>query len=332
MRRARVSLTLMLAAAVLSACGIAALAGGGGANRDERAERREARRAGGAETATLARSTTGFEAQRLRVGGLTREYLIYVPQVVQASGQPAPLFLAFHGGGGNAANFVDRTGLAEMAERYGFVVVAPQGEGDSWNSGGATPVGYAERSGVDDLGFVTAILTDVEARFPIDGARVYAAGLSAGGMMTYHLACDMPERFRAVAVVASTLTDASCAGLQGLSLLHIHGTQDENIPLEGGRGRDSAAKADWPSPLDGIADFRAVNACAAPGPAASEARDTTCETSVCEAGREVTICLVDGGGHAWPGIEPAKWQKRQNVYVSPYFFATDRIATFFLQH
>ncbi|MCC5972424.1 MAG: hypothetical protein JJT81_00065 [Rubellimicrobium sp.] len=269
-----------------------------------------------------------FTAFTLPHGGETRRYFVHQPA---AGGAGAlPVMLAFHGGGGDPQSFAARTGLVEMADRYGFLLVVPEGVRGSWNTGGASPVGFAARSGVDDTGFVGAMLDEVLARYPADRSRVFAAGLSAGGMMAYRLACEMPERLSAIAVVAGTMAVDRCIGATGVSLLHIHGSNDQNVPLQGGAGTMSAARANYPSVLNGIALFQERNQCTLGTSVTQPAQDTTCEIRTCGTREVVEFCTVSGGGHGWPGIDPARWQERNDVYVSPHFDATGHIARFFL--
>jgi len=273
----------------------------------------------------------GLETRTLDVGGTSRTYHLHVPPTV-TPGVPAPLVLAFHGGGGDAVTFASRSGLIEMADREGFIIAFPEGTRNSWNTEGSPAVGFASRNDIDDLGFVTAMLDQLVRDYSINTARVFATGISAGAMMTYRLACDMPDRLAAVAVVAGTLADTSCAGLTGVSLLHIHGSNDQNVPLEGGAGSMSAARADYPPVMQGIDLFRARNQCTAPDISSAPASDTVCLTTSCGNGTTVEFCEVTPGGHAWPGTDPARWQESNGVYVSPYFSATDHIGAFFRTH
>lgn len=300
------------------------------------------------ETAQLLRRLLGREGKReknesrrgddsmitrtLLVGGLERVYHLYVPERVR--GTSAPLVIAFHGGGGNALSFARRIGLQQMADRHGYIVAAPEGvgrggRGGSWNAGSADPSGYAEEARVDDLGFVTALIADASSLAPVNPARVYAMGLSKGGMMAYHAACALPGRFAAIAAVASTMSTQYCTAPAGVSLLHIHGTADENVPWEGGRGAQTGGDTVWPGVERGIAIWTRANQCSAMPLPQPVTQDTTCQSTRCGTGETVEICRVQGGGHAWPGSDPSKRQQRTDTYVSPYFNATEYIANFF---
>lgn len=277
----------------------------------------------------------GLHSFELSVDGLTRQYHLYMPSGGPPGADGYPVVVAFHGGGGRALAFGRRTDLPRLAASGRAVILLPQGlgapgrRGGSWNVGQAVPTGYAARTGVDDLGFVDAMLTDVAGRVALDDARVFAVGLSMGGMMAYHAACNLEGRFAAIAAVAGGLETAACPYADDVSLLHIHGTEDENVPFDGGRGTLTAPRANWSDVARGIGLFQSANACDAAPAVTRPARDTTCRTRRCDASERVEHCLVDGGGHAWPGTAPARWQKTHDVYVSPHFDATAHIAAFF---
>ena len=272
----------------------------------------------------------GLESQSIDVGGMRRDFLVHVPAGL---GAQAPMVLAFHGGGGGAEGFGTRTGLVEAADRMGFILVLPEGVRGSWNTGGQEKVGYSSRANLDDVGFVAGVIDTMLASYPVDPGRVYAAGMSAGGMLTYRLACELPGRFSAVAVVAGTMDTVSCPGVQNVSLLHIHGTNDQNVPFEGGAGQLSADAASYPPVMTGIQTFKAGDQCTSGASTTTRpAQDTSCEISSCSDGETVELCTVQGGGHAWPGIPAARWQQRNDVYVSPYFNATDYVTQFLLSH
>lgn len=151
-------------------------------------------------------------------------------------------------------------------------------------------------------------------------------------MMTYYAACTMPGRFAAVAVVAGTLSSGSCPNPQGVSLLHIHGTADERVPFEGGRGEFTARGEGWMSAQQGIQIFAQNAQCSSSWQSRQVTADTACYQSDCPQGDTVEYCLIQGGGHTWPGVATTKRQQRQGAVSSSSFNATNYIADFFLKH
>jgi polyhydroxybutyrate depolymerase len=287
----------------------------------------------GVPTSVAAQGSLGLETLQVEVDGKPRTYFQYVPR--QAPSRGAPLILAFHGGGGQALQFARRTELQRIANFGGAVILIPEGlgrpdaRGGSWNAGNPDALGFSERTGVDDLAFVEAMIAQAKASLSINLDQLYAVGFSKGGMMAYHVACALDDRFQAIAVVAGTLDAVSCSHATDVSLLHIHGTSDESVPFEGGSGAHTARWRSWSAVERGLDIFRTANTCEPAGRALRVAEDTTCFTSQCDGRQEVQLCLVEGGGHSWPGASPARWQQQRGVSVSPNFDATTHIAEFF---
>ena len=107
--------------------------------------------AAGPITATSAQSAPTEERRTLRVDGVERGYLVFLPPAYRP-GYPIPLVLVFHGGGGRASGIAPHTGFSRLAEREGFVVVYPDGLGRRWNDGRGVAATH------DDVGFVRALL------------------------------------------------------------------------------------------------------------------------------------------------------------------------------
>jgi polyhydroxybutyrate depolymerase len=157
-------------------------------------------------------------------------------------------------------------------------------------------------------------------------------GFSKGGMMAYRAACVLRGQITAIAAVSATLSSADCPNPQGVSVLHIHGTNDQNVPFNGGVGADTGGRANWPAVQRGLQYFTSGNQCFGQPQSKRISSDTSCSINSCGNNEQVQLCLVQGGGHAWPGAQPAKWQINLNVKVSQSFNATDYIARFLLVH
>jgi len=289
-----------------------------------------------ASASTRSTASGALQERTMEFGGVKRRYFVHVPKSA-SSGKPMPLVVALHGGGARANGFVDRLGLIDMADRLGMILVAPQGlsqkgDGGSWNANSIVPSGFAERSGVDDVGFIDAVVREISVEQPVDSARIYAVGMSKGGMMAYRVACVLPGRFTAIAAVASTLSAADCPNARGVSVLHIHGTDDQNVTFEGGQGEFTNRTADWPAVSRGLDFFRTGNQCSTQTTTTRPASDTTCTVQSCSGDEVVELCLIDRGGHAWPGSAPTKRQLQRRVYVSKEFNATDYIGRFLMTH
>src|SRR5690348_6350105 len=140
---------------------------------------------------------------KLIFGGRERSYSLHVPP--EAVGKrDLPLVVVLHGGGGSGAAAAKQSGFDAEADRQGFVVAYPDGTRRiaagrpgfyTWNAGDCC--GPAMEQHVDDVGFIRAMVAAIAAVQPIDKKRVYATGISNGGMMAYRLACDASSIFAA---------------------------------------------------------------------------------------------------------------------------------------
>lgn len=245
-------------------------------------------------SAPPASAPIGASQQSLQIGGLTRTFRVYRPRDLPAS---APLVVMLHGGFGDADQAERSYGWDAEADREHFAVLYPDGEHRAWNTGGGC-CGDPARQGLDDVGFITAAVRAVEAEIPIDADRVYATGISNGGIMAYRLACDS-DLFAAIGPDSATLL-GDCPAPKALSVLHIHGTADTRIPYSGGRG-DGSAHIDGPPVPAVVATWRAADGCAAPTVAVAGV--VTTSTAACPHGRTVELITITGAGHQWPGSE-----------------------------
>jgi polyhydroxybutyrate depolymerase len=230
----------------------------------------------------------------VQLDGLTRTYRLYLPARPK---KPASVVLVFHGGFGTGARVASQTGFDAEAEKRGAIAVYPDGIGRAWNAGPCC--GAPSRLGVDDVGFVSKLLDKLQRQYAIDKRRIYATGISNGGLLSYRLACELPNRIAAVAPVAATQI-SPCSPKQPVSILHIHGLDDENIPFEGGVGTRGVTGFDWPSVEQGIDTWRELDRCPDGGRTAVEGAVTTMSWKPCRGATEVRLVTVAGMAHQWP--------------------------------
>ncbi|MCD6069263.1 MAG: hypothetical protein K0S33_4089 [Bacteroidetes bacterium] len=179
-------------------------------------------------------------------GGNNRQYRVYVPAMYNAS-NPASLVLTLHGLGDNMTNF-SGIGMNYVADTANIIVVVPQAVSDpflgtAWNSG-AGYMGYFPNSTVNDVVFISALIDTIQTNYSINPNRVYSCGFSMGGFMTERLACELSNRFTAIASVAGTIGNGitNCNPQKFMPVVHFHGTADQTVtytPGNYGLGADS---------------------------------------------------------------------------------------------
>ena len=147
-----------------------------------------------------------------------------------------PLIVSLHGYGGNSADHSVYFPLHERVNSEGFALMLPTGSPDGqgnpfWNPTDNCCEGG--KSGEDDVAYLTELVA--AARKVMDFGPVYFFGYSNGGFMSHHMACKGLPDLRAVASLAGTsyVEDSSCEGAPPVSVLHVHGTEDEVILFEG---------------------------------------------------------------------------------------------------
>jgi polyhydroxybutyrate depolymerase len=251
----------------------------------------------------------------ITVGGVERSYLVHVPASYDRR-RAYPLVLAFHGGASNPAVMRRFSGLDEKADEAGFVVAYPSGSGRlpralTWDAGKCC--GYASGNKVDDVAFTRALLEDLAEHVHLDLKRVYATGISNGGMMAYRLAAEASDSVAAIAVVSGSLEVEAPKVGRPVSVLHFHGTDDKYVPFAGGLGPRSMATGPHASVEQSVGTWVKLDECR-PAPVVSELPEKVKDgTSVvrrayegCREGAEVVLYEIRGGGHTWPGRPAAE--------------------------
>ena len=251
----------------------------------------------------------GDQLRSVEVGGRTKSYYVHVPPQYDPQ-QPIPVVLAYHGAMTNGQIMAIFCGLNKKADDAGFIVVYPNGNGSGkmmlvWNAGGIRDKATDEN--LDDVGFTSKLLDDLTTVAAVDPKRVYATGISNGGMMCYRLAAELSDRIAAIAPVAGTMAIDAPKPKRPVPVIHFHGTEDKLVRYSGPAG---AAKRFIPikSVDDTMRLWAKINGCPEQ-PLATDLPDTADDgTTVTrkiwgpgKEGAEVILYAIDGVGHTWPG-------------------------------
>ena len=239
--------------------------------------------------------TSTFEVSS---SGEQRTARLIVPASYDAS-KHVPLVIVMHGYTQTAEAIENISEMTPLAEQHGFVLVYPQGIGNSWNAGKCC--GSASSSARPDVAFISDLIDALSKELCIDPKRIYAAGFSNGGMLSNRLACELSDRIAAFAPVAGPRAIDACAPTRPMPMIEFHGTNDFVVPYNG-NGLGGAV-----SVADNVNSWKTNAGCTDASPTeVYQNGDSTCvEYSQCAAGSKVRLCTVDGGGHQWPGGQSA---------------------------
>jgi polyhydroxybutyrate depolymerase len=260
---------------------------------------------------------SGDYARTLTVGDLKRTYLVHIPKSYDGR-KPCPVVIVFHGGGSNARQWVRFCGLNETADKAGFIAVYPNGTGKTiqgyeifgWNGGPRRPGGTNAEKKVDDVAFTKALLDDLATVVKVDAKRAYAAGMSMGAIMVYRLASELSDHIAAIAALAGPMGTETCDPKRSVSVIHFHGTEDEAVPFNGGKGKLDVSGTDFYSVEHSIRAWVKANGCnekptiqKLPDKEEDGTRVVRKTYGDGKQGTEVVLVVIKGGGHTWPGRE-----------------------------
>lgn len=262
---------------------------------------------------------------------IERTYYLYVPS---KSDKPRPLVIVLHGGGGSPKNIAETTGFSELAKQKDFMVAYPLGTGrfPTWNAGKCC--GYAERSDIDDVGFIDQMLADIKTKVQVDNTRIYATGMSNGGMMSYRLACERSNVFAAIAPVAGAMNTFTCKPNSRPSILIFHALDDKNVPYEGGAPTEgvramASQKPEADTSVNEALGFWVKNNYCRNFPQQKDEGEVKRLSYYCAENQEVRLNTLKTGGHSWPGGDKGRIFGDE---PNPNVHATEEIWEFFFRH
>ncbi|CAA9366427.1 MAG: Poly(3-hydroxyalkanoate) depolymerase [uncultured Gemmatimonadetes bacterium] len=246
------------------------------------------------------------QARSLVHDGEKRRYIVYTPSSYPSdSTRRYPVVLNFHGGGMTMAEQMLYTGMNQVADAEGFIVVYPQGVQQDWNVGFGTSYG----EGTDDVGFIEAVLDQLQREYRVDRGRIYATGLSRGGFFCQRLAAELSHRIAAVASVGGPLPvpvverQAPRGALFPVGVMLVHGTADLVVAYGGKPGAYLSAPDSYQywARRNGVFDAGA----AAPRIDAELADGTSATLRQARRGPvSVALVTIEDGGHTWAGADP----------------------------
>lgn len=259
------------------------------------------------------------------VGQGSRKYYIYIPKFSDLVASH-PLLISLHGGGGTAMLQAASSQLNETASSENFYVVYPEGSGaiQTFNAGACC--GYAKTNNIDDVLFIRTLISDVEALYKINSAKIFSTGFSNGAILSHRLACELADKIAGVVPVSGGSGEFdyqnsryfNCQPSRPIPILHIHSNNDRNYAFEGGLGEGVSATDFYPIPST-INDWIQRNNLTSQFTVEQVSPLTKCYhyatiANPAKLSAPVTLCklspvdiydtaneIVFGGGHSWPG-------------------------------
>lgn len=238
---------------------------------------------------------------------INREFYIVNPSNLNSDNQ-LPLLISLHGGADYADANMQYTGFLDIINEKGFVAIFPQGtvaagKGDTgWYAGGD-----CTNLEVCDLSFIERLIDYSIEDLNIDENRVYVSGFSNGAFMVYTLACFLSNKVAAFAPVSGSMSPDDyqiCNPQRPIPVIHIHGTSDDSIPIQGN---------DYVTPLQQVSSYlSSLNNCSQNSIINGE--DTNEDgyawyseiSSNCNQGVIVNFTYLENFGHSWPSTESGK--------------------------
>lgn len=230
-------------------------------------------------------------------GGISRKFRLYIPLSYDGT-KPVQMVMSLHEINETAAIQQAYSNYMLVADTAGFLVLHPQGSTTNpyWNAGLNT--------NVDDVMFISQLIDSIKLSYNIDLNRVYCSGFGNGAVMSYYLACHLPNKIAAIASVGGSMYNfwiLTCKPYRAVPVMEIHGTSDDNTNYYG-----TAAFASVDSV---VSRWRALNKCTGAVTTYSLPDATNLDNSRAvnytysggTDGSHVELYKITNGSHSWPG-------------------------------
>ena len=290
--------------------------------------------------------------EKVTVDGVDREFKVRLPRGYDAQ-QHYPVVILLHGMNQDPDDIERLTRFDELADKDGVIVVYPAALHGRWNvgvrpqqqrprmgpgprrrwgypgggypgGGGRYPGGQGpnrepeqqQRMGPpEDVAFINQMLDQIGSKFSTDSSRIYAAGLSDGGMMSLRLGCAISDRIAAVAAVGAAMPKKMvCVPSRPVPAVMVNGTSDPIVPYGG--GTEHNLNLQTLSVEDSAKAWAKINHCAEKPehsklPAHGKGgMETKVETyGGCQQNAQVVLYSVKGAGNTWPSGEQYEAEK-----------------------
>ncbi|MES2629202.1 MAG: T9SS type A sorting domain-containing protein [Bacteroidota bacterium] len=239
--------------------------------------------------------------------GYTRNFLVHTPPGYN----PAikyPVVFVLHGGGlGTGPQVQNNSGMDKVADTAKFITVYPDALNTNWADGRSN---QSDDAGIDDVGFVSAMIDFLLTSYSIDATMVYSCGMSNGAFMSNRLAIDLSDRIAAIGAVAGTMGESLAQRFppaNPMPFIGFHGTSDTYVPYNGGAVLLIRGNALGAEEVAGM--YAGFGGCGVTPVITDITNSNLLDMSTvkkytytnCNSGTEVVLFKINNGGHTWPG-------------------------------
>jgi len=170
------------------------------------------------------------QAETIVVSGVTRQYVVRIPQQLQP-GTRIPLLIDLGDYGQSAEARLETSKWSEFADQEDLAVATLQADGAvaQWNVT-STP----DRP--DDVAFVRAVIGRLDSRLCLDKSRIWLSGMGNGAQMAGALQCQLSDVVSATVMVAGIGTARTCEVTAPISVSMTVYDDDDVLPPDGGYG------------------------------------------------------------------------------------------------
>ena len=274
----------------------------------------------------------GMSERVITVDGTKRHFLLYKAAPHKTFG---PVVVLLHGGGQSmrklfAPNRAGTRKWLDIADQHNILLIAPNGtnpktddtDGDRQHWNDLRRARSTGNSTADDVKFISTLIDTLAADITFERTQIYVTGASNGGMMTYRLLIERPDRFAAgVAFIANLPKEEVARARAPTPIMIMNGTEDKLILYNGGdvaggrRGETRSTDAT----LDYWIDVNRANRAAA----VTRNLPDTDPSDGCrlvetlypgeEGGQDVLFVKMEGGGHTIPAknAKPLGWMAKR---------------------
>ncbi len=250
-----------------------------------------------------------------------RRFILHLPK--SYGGKEVPLIIFLHGAGGNSEVSQSFTNFNQVSNDNGFIVAYPQGFFEKspnsfvWAAARGLP---ADSAGIDDVGFIDKLVTNLKGQYKINAKKIYLCGFSNGGFLTQRIAFEKNQQFAAFGSLGATMSQnkyGSGDPGRAIPMMFVLGSSDPLVPYNGG-----IAGASTTLPIVGIEKAVSFwvtnNNCQTTIPSIdlpNKSMDDNSTVTLYEytngnCNSKVIFYKINGGGHTWPGVKLTKQSPR----------------------